>query len=184
MAYVDVVGAQIIYDSKLARDHRSSSVVGLFTADVALRSLLQGSGLTIVPTGSQDIALASVAAVREGGATDGTARAETTLVLDTLYVDVPPGVERRPDFTDYGQLVRTGVRKALTRDPETARRIYDVRIELWVDASGRVRRPHLLRSSGRADLDAAIQRALAAIVLEVPPPPGMPQPVRVVIVGI
>lgn len=187
VAYADVVGAQIIYDSKLARDHRSSPVIGLFTADVALRMLLEGSGLTVVPTGTQDIALASVAAVRMGGSAGGTASGEggeTTLVLDTLYVDAPPGAERRPDFTDYGQLVRSEIKQALTHSPETARRIYDIRIELWVDARGGVRRPRLLRSSGRADLDAAIERALAAIVLKTPPPSGMPQPIRVAVVGL
>lgn len=160
VAYINVVGSQIIDDSKLARNHQSSPVAGPFNADAALRMLLEGSDLTIVSTGTPDISLAAVSRRKSGAPAGGADGGDATLVLDTLYVDVPPGAEQRPDFSDYGQLVRQEIKRALTHSPETARRIYDVRIELWVDSQGCVQRPHLVRSSGKADLDASIQHVL------------------------
>lgn len=184
IAYVNVVGVQIIYNSKLAQRHRSGPLVGLFTADTALRMLIEGTDLTIVSTGTQDITLASFTEIRAGVGPGGAAAGETTLVLDTLYVDVPPGAQQRPDFTEYGQLVRAEIRRALTKNPGTARRVYNMRIEIWIDSRGGVRRSRLVRSSGNSELDSAIERVLATISTGTPPPPGMPQPVRAAILGI
>ncbi len=56
--YSAVSGNQVICDSRLARGRRSSVVVGLFTAETALRMLLDGTELTIRYTGPRDITLA------------------------------------------------------------------------------------------------------------------------------
>lgn len=184
LAYGGVVGNQIIYDSRLAQNLTSSPVVGLFTADVALRLLLDGTGLSILPTGSQDVYLekpGDPAVAADGSTGDGSAG---VLVLDTLYVDVPPGAEQQPDFTAYGALVGGEIRRALHRNPATTYRLYDVRIELWVDEWGRVNRPTLVKSSGDARLDLAILRAIENVTLAEPPPKGMPQPVRAAILGL
>lgn len=185
LVYSNVVGNQIIYDSRLAAGGRSSPVVGLFTPDTALRMLLEGTDLTVRHTASQDVILVSTSAMRaESAAGASGGEAKETMVLDTLYVDAPPGAEERPDFSDYGRMVRSQVKQALITSPETARRIYAVKVELWVDARGRIERSRLAQSSGRPQLDEAIQHVIEAVLVRSPPPQGMPQPIHLTILGI
>ncbi|HEX4182802.1 MAG TPA: TonB family protein [Caulobacteraceae bacterium] len=186
LAYSNVVGNQVIYDSRLAMNRRSSPVVGLFTPETALRMLLGSADLTIHYTSSRDVTLVpAFEAPRAGRDPDnGRIVSESSLSLDTLYVELPPGADKRPDFSAYGQAVRVEIKRALARSGETAHRTVNVQIELWVDEAGHVRRSRITRSSGQADLDAAIQRVLGAVVFKDPPPPAMPQPVRVTILGV
>lgn len=182
IAYAGVVGRQIIYDARLARDLRSQAVTGLFTVDTALRLLIAGTDFTVIETG-QDIALVPLAEIRAGHF-PGDRAGETTLVLDTLYVAVPPGARQRPDFTDYGQLLRARVRQALTENPESARRVYNARFDIWIDPHGAVVRGHVVRSSGNAKLDELLERVIAEVRVDRPPPHGMPQPIHITVIGI
>lgn len=53
-----------------------------------------------------------------------------------------------------------------------------VRVQLWADASGRVRKINMLSSTGDAQLDAVIRNdVFASLVLREPPPKGMPMPI-------
>lgn len=183
IAYAGIVNSQIIYDSKLARSLRSQRVVGLFTADTALRLLIAGTDFTIVTTG-QDVALVPLAEIRAGHWPGENADGETTLVLDTLYVALPPGAEQRPDFTDYGQLVRAQIRRALTDSPTTARRIYNARFDIWIDLKGAVGQAKLTRASGTGALDVELQRVIEQVAVDRPPPKGMPQPIHITVIGI
>lgn len=184
-AFSAVTGHQVIYDSRLAARSRSSPVVGLFTPETALRMLLEGADLTIRYTGPADVTLVAASFGRgdrgEGG---DLATSSGDLTLDTLYVDVAPGTAERTDFSDYGRTVRQEIKRALGRNTDTADRIYQVQFDLWVDPQGRARRPRLLRSSGRTQLDDAICHVIETMALKAPPPPGMPQPIRVTIIAI
>jgi hypothetical protein len=186
-AYSAVTDNEVICDSRLAAGRRSSPVVGLFTAETALRILLDGTELTIRYTGPQDITLmaASASAVLgDGDAADLGGGRIGVMVLDTLHVDVPVGAERRPDFSDYGRAVRLEVKRSLAQDPETANRIFDLQIDIWINHEGRLRQPRLLQSTGRPRLDAAIRRVLEATVIKQPPPMDLPQPIRIAVVAI
>lgn len=183
IAFAGIVGTQIIYDSKLARNARARAVVGLFTADTALRLMIEGTEFTIVSAGP-DVALVPLAEIRAGRWPGESSNGETTLVLDTLYVAVPSGAEERPDFSDYGQLVRAAIRRTLTYRPETARRIYNARFEIWIDPKGAVGEARLTRSSGGAGMDTALKQVIKQIVVDRPPPRGMPQPIYITVIGI
>lgn len=183
IAYAGVVGTQIIYDAGLARNLRSLTVVGLFTADTALRLLISGTEFTVVNMGP-DVALVPLAEIRAGHWPGENSGGDMTLVLDTLYVAVPPGAEQRPDFGEYGMLLRTRIRDALTRDPGTARRIYNARFDVSIGPKGGVSRAQITRSSGQARMDATLRRVIEQIVVERPPPRGMPQPVHITVIGI
>lgn len=185
VAYSNVVGNQVIYDARLAARRRSAAVIGLFTPETALRMLLEGTDLTIRYTSPNDVTLVALSDVRRpGAASEAEAPGEASLTLDTLYVDLPPGSERRPDFSDYGRVVRSEIRQALARSSEVSHRILTVQIEISIDGEGRFFNPRLTRSTGDHDLDAAVQRTLVQIRTRQPPPQGMPQPIRVTILGI
>lgn len=185
-AYSGVTGNQVICDSRLAANRRSSPVVGLFTAETALRMLLDGTELTIRYTGPQDITLMALSGPGASGVADPADldAGAGVMVLDTLHVDVPAGSEKRPDYADYGRTVRLEIKRSLAQDTETTNRIFDVMIDLWVDREGRIRQPHLLQSTGRPRLDAAIRRVLEATTVKQVPPIGLPQPIRIAVVAI
>jgi TonB family protein len=183
IAYAAVVGRQLMYDPQRARSLRSQAVVGLFTADTALRMLIADTGLTIVPTGT-DVALVPWATVRANAAQGVETDGETTFVLDTLYISVPPGAEQHPDYTGYGQLVRNQILKTLSNDPRTAKHVFSVQVDIWVAPSGAITETRMARSSGRNSFDAVLQQAIEGIVVSRGPPSGMRQPIHVTVIGV
>jgi protein TonB len=61
---------------------------------------------------------------------------------------------------------------------------YTVNVRLWIDRSGAVERVALASSTGDADLDGELERALDGIErFAQAPPADMPQPVRLRIVS-
>ena len=187
VAYSNIVGNQIIYDSRLIGRRSSAPVVGLYTPDTALRLMIEGSGLTIRYTSPRDVTLVALGegpASASAGAQTQPGGAPAALALDTLYVELPAGARTRPDFTAYGQAVRLEIKRALAESTETAYRTLSVQVEFWIDPKGHVRRLRLLKSSGGANLDAVIERVLGAVAFKEPPSRDMPQPIRVTILGI
>lgn len=184
IAFAAVAGLQIMYDAGLARNLRSRAVIGLFSADSALRMLIAGTDLTVVPTG-KDVALVPVTALLAGRMPGkASSNGEMTLVLDTLYVSVPPGSEEHPDFNSYGQLVRAKIRKTLTEDSRTARRVYRMDLDIWVDSKGAVNETRVTQSSGTTALDAVLRRVIGGVAIGQSPPAGMRQPIHVTVIGI
>jgi hypothetical protein len=185
-----VTGSAVMYDSRLAANVRTNAVVGLYTPEVALRLILDGTDLAIRYTSPRDFMLVSAVQARAEEAADRAALVtggqsdSTTLVLDTLYVDVIPGSENRPDFTAYSRAVRSELKRTLTRDPNTTNRIYEVQLDIWVDHRGQLRHPRVVRSKASSGVVDSICRVVAATVLKNAPPKGMPQPVRVTIIAI
>ena len=82
-------------------------------------------------------------------------------------------------FAWYTDLIKTQIENAMEKDKSLANGSYKVVVKVWVAASGRIERYELVGSSGDADKDALVKKALD----EMPPlseaPPGdMPQPVK------
>jgi len=133
-------------------------------------------------SGPGDITILSLAQVRAESAKNTAADGGGgELVLDTLFVDIAPGAVANADFTAYGRIARAEIGRALRENDTTAHRVYKVQIDFWIDGNAQVRRPKLLRSSGRRQLDEAILDVIRAIVMQRRPPAGMPQPIRVTI---
>jgi len=176
------VGTQILYDSRTARNRQSHGVVGLFSADTALRLLISGTDLTILASGG-DAVLVPVSELRARDSLSGDARGGATLVLDTLQVDVPPGTDQHRYYSDYGQRIRARLLRAITTDPRTARRIYTVRLGIRIDAGGAVTVARLTRADGAGPVIDALQAVIGQVVVD-RPPPGMPQPIYLTIIGV
>ena len=82
-------------------------------------------------------------------------------------------------FVAYAMRVQKNIENLLSNDAETRRKAYSVVAKIWVGASGSIERAELAESTGNQDVDAALERNLAALPpLAEAPPQDMPQPIR------
>jgi protein TonB len=83
----------------------------------------------------------------------------------------------------YGQQVQKEVSSSLQQrlDGEVRRRKFSALAHIWIGSDGGVSRAELAGSSGDAQVDAALRDALGSLRVRIqqPPPPGMPQPVKI-----
>lgn len=73
----------------------------------------------------------------------------------------------------WGSYVETHIRRALQRDPQTRAAAGFVNVVVDIDATGRFIGARLRSTTGKADLDGAIQRVLGTL-----PPLGRPLPAK------
>ncbi len=77
----------------------------------------------------------------------------------------------------YAGIVQQEVENALRANRRTRRAVFDVEVAVWIDASGRVTRVKVRKSTGSRELDQAIENEVfAGMVLREPPPADMPMP--------
>lgn len=86
-------------------------------------------------------------------------------------------------FAWYGGLVKDEVLERLGDDPEVRKGSYSIAIRVWVRHDGEIERASLVGTSGDAERDRAIERALRSARLSQPPPANMPQPINLRIVS-
>ena len=153
-AYGTATGIQLFYQSEIVAGRTSAPLQGLFAPRVALQVLLMGTELKAVSfdPGTETLVAAPRQAVR-------------TVDLQRLQA-------RAIAFRPYFALIQSGLRSALCRAPETRVGGSEIRVELWIAASGAVRRAELLSSTGSLTSDRAYIAALQTLSVA-PPPPAM-----------
>jgi periplasmic protein TonB len=78
----------------------------------------------------------------------------------------------------YASQVQNSISQALQSNTNTRTANFRVDVQIWSDRTGRITRAHLVRSTGDTALDDAItNNVLAGLVLQEPPPDGMPMPI-------
>ncbi|MFC5374178.1 TonB C-terminal domain-containing protein [Brevundimonas faecalis] len=77
-------------------------------------------------------------------------------------------------FGAYGELTRREVTQAVQGDRDLNRGRYSVQLAIEVDPEGRIVSIRVLRGTGDARRDAALQRALTGLRLSRRPPDGLP----------
>jgi outer membrane biosynthesis protein TonB len=78
----------------------------------------------------------------------------------------------------YAGHVQSAISQALQSNANTRTANFRVDVQIWSDRTGRITRVHLVRSTGDAALDGAITNdVLAGLILQEPPPDGMPMPI-------
>ena len=159
-AYAATAGLEVLYDSELAAGRRSTAVRGVLMPDVALRVLLEGTGLTVFYTDNA-FAIVPVPSNRRGNA--------------------PSNGLVRSDHMPYLALVQAAIERAFCQQAETTPGQYRAALRFRLGTSGEVLSPQLLGSTGDRDRDRKIGELLGQLSIEQPPPPGMPQPVTMIV---
>ncbi|MEW6435564.1 MAG: TonB family protein [Pseudomonadota bacterium] len=163
-AFGSATGIQVLYEASLAAGRRSTKVEGRFTPDIALGTLLIGTGLTARYTTDDAYTI-----VRKLPAADLAGKAR-------LYAP--------PDFARYGHylgLAQAGILDVLCRSAETRPGGYRLTLKFWIGPSGAIQKTALLDSTGNSSRDSAILGALEDTAVAAPPPADMPQPVTMMI---
>ncbi len=86
-------------------------------------------------------------------------------------------------FNNYAGLLKSELQRVLSRRNELKRRQYRIEVHVWVGEDGSMKKYEMLGTTNDADTDQAIRDVLAGLpAFSEPPPPRMPQPVRLRIV--
>jgi hypothetical protein len=149
---------QVLYETALTAGQFSAEVKGMYTQEAALRRLLSGTGLSFEYTEDRSFTLLPP----QSRASEGQPR--------TLA-----------DFQSFLGGVQASVLAALCRQPETRPGAFRLAMQFSVGGSGRLENPNLLSTTGMASRDAAIAGVLTRLAFSQTPPPGMPQPITMVL---
>jgi outer membrane biosynthesis protein TonB len=154
-AYGNITGRDVLFNSNLTVDRRSSAVRGTHTPDAALSSLLQGTGLAAqYATRNSFVLLAAPA--------------------DTV-------ADPRGAVTQYYGRIQLSLQRALCASSEARPGGYRIAMRLWIDAAGNVSEYERLGSTGTSRIDEGIDRTMRGLRVGEPPPATLGQPVSIVI---
>lgn len=101
------------------------------------------------------------------------------ILLGNQTNDRPAG-EVRINFAMYTGSIQQQLQSEFNKNDKLRRGSYRVQLKLWIARDGGIERFELLDSTGVPELDRTIELALGELPrLDRPPPPEMPQPVRI-----
>jgi hypothetical protein len=173
-----VSNVQVLYDSRLAAGQHSTAVQGELPVDVALQTLLQGTGLLVHYTRGHDVILMPVGG--EPALSTMGVPPVAMLSLQTLHVE-PPQVSAAPvdhvAYRLYGGLMEARIREALEENRAVSHGNFGISLSIWISPTGLLQRYVLLHSTGGPDRDSVIARALRGLSFGQAPPADLPQPV-------
>lgn len=89
------------------------------------------------------------------------------------------GGVNKHQFDWYTGQLKEKIEDAISKDKELATGSYKVIVKVWVASSGRIQKYELVSSTGDAEKDALVRKALDGMpALSEPPPGDMPQPIK------
>jgi hypothetical protein len=153
--YSAITGRDVLYNSNLATSRSSRGAQGRLSADAALLLLLEDTGLSAQGVGQDSFVLSPASSAVD---------ASTPKVV-----------------ADYYGRIQTSVRIALCRDSLARPGSYRIAMRFRIDAAGTVMKFEQFGTSGNADVDEAIRRAVSQLRVGAAPPVGLGQPVVMVI---
>ncbi len=81
-------------------------------------------------------------------------------------------------FAFFTALVQSHIQEELSRNQKLRSADYRAVVRVWFNPDGRISRVDLVDGSGSAEIDKEIRGALVAATPVQPPPPDLPQPVK------
>ncbi|HVX78792.1 MAG TPA: STN domain-containing protein [Bradyrhizobium sp.] len=178
--YGNQAGVQVLYESQLAVDRRSTTVRGRFSAATALNLLLSGTGLIVREVRPSSITIA-LPSRRLDSVLRQNLQEPADLSIGELRVRAPGRSIDTSGLRDYNAAVQLDIQKALKKNPGTRSGSYRAVLDLWINPSQTIQRTALLQSTGDANRDAAIAAALQGVTINRQPPPHTPQPIRIAV---
>jgi protein TonB len=86
-------------------------------------------------------------------------------------------------LANYANMLKGEMQRYLSKNNALKRRRYAIDVSVWVSVGGGMERFELLGTTGDADTDAAIKKAISELPgFTQAPPAGMPQPIRLRII--
>jgi hypothetical protein len=161
MAYGALTGLGVYYNAAVAQGRVSAEVKGEFTPTVALRMLLQGSGLVPRMTGPGDFTVVLAPRPTSATATKAVALAGNA-------------------YEPYFAAIQRQIAEALCRTSGNGLTNDGAIFRIWLDASGMIARADILEAGGDADGGQALESAVQGLSVG-RPPTDMPQPVTLAI---
>ena len=165
--YANDIGATVFFDNALTAGKQSAALHGMYTAEQALRLLLDGSGLDVRHISATAFTLIPGAAI---------AAAADTAVNAPAAAPVPGQLPAPVN----ARALQATLEQVLCKSPQTRPGTYRALIQLWIDPAGVIRRSALLASTGLAARDDALRQALSALVRQ-PSHESAAQPVAILL---
>jgi hypothetical protein len=159
--YGAITGRSVFFDGSVVAGRTSTAVQGVYAPEVALRRLVEGTGLTV------DYADPSLA---------------EAFVLKAIDPRQPlplpdAGAPETLRLTRYDGLVQASLWDALCSIPSVAPDDYATAVRFNIDLTGHLIDIRLLHSTGDRQRDEALEVTLQHIQLDEPPPPDTMQPI-------
>lgn len=162
-AFASAARVELFYESGAIAGQLSFSVHGTFAPEVAMRMMLQGTGLSSASFDPGTITILSPAAKGQEPADLKRARL---------------GVA---EFSPYLALVQTSLDQTLCHAPIAAADPDELFARLWISPAGGVQRADLLSGTGSDERDRFYLTALATVSIGERPPAAMPQPINLML---
>ena len=156
---------EVLYDARLATGRRSSEVRGDFAPSDALQVLLDGTGLVGRLTSENAVVIVPSSPAAGQPAAPDIDPKKADLVIRARY---------------YAQ-VQERVRDAFCRDSLLRPGRYRIAVQFWIASTGAVQQTRLLGKTGDARVDSAIETTLRGLRIKDVPPPGISQPLTMVV---
>lgn len=169
-AYFQITGVQLLYDSEVTTNRRSSPVKGRYAPRQALALLLRGTGLVARYTGPG----AAVITSPERSPQPMAVPLGRVVVRERVRTVAPSPVER---LAYYGQLEQA-LEACLRQDRRTERLRFKITISLRITDIGQLAAVRVQQGSGDARTDRLVADALLGRTVA-PPPIGIAQPLLI-----
>jgi hypothetical protein len=166
----------VLAPSPLIKGRISASLTGDYTPREALERVLINTGLEAYFTGPEEAVI--VASSSAAGTLPSSPTAEESTAIPPSAID---GVLVNGDFRNYAAMVQTRLTEALCQSPQTQPGSYRLVAQLRIDSRGKVIASDVVVSTGLPARDTEIERIMRTLVLDSAPPPGLLQPVTLLL---
>lgn len=160
LQFGEVSGSALLYETQRLPAQEAGPLQGRYTPAEGLRTLIASTGLRVKEINAKSF----------------------VLVLPELAAmpSAATVTQWSPVTTRYYGLLQARLERVLCGDPLTRPGSYGAGLRMWLDGAGRLQQFELARSSGDATRDAALASRLRGFSVGAPPPPGLRQPVTLV----
>jgi TonB family protein len=172
-AYDHIAGLSVLIDASLLDGRVSAPLSGNYSREAALQRLLEGTGLRANFTSANAVVIvASPVSPQSPQLPSGPVQSGPTSAQ---------GIDGIDGNYAYAIVVQARLTEALCRSRQTRPGGYRAVVQMRIDDSGSVTAVRLIDSTGDAGRDAAIVRVANGLVFDSGPPPGLRQPVTILL---